>query len=370
MSHTRRHAIQLVTAATVGIAAAKIEKREFGKTSAGETVDLFTLKNSKGMEAAIASFGATLVSLKTPDRSGRLADIVLGFDSIDGYLGDHPYFGAIVGRYANRIANARFTLGGKEYKLAANNGPNALHGGIKGFSKHVWKAETVANNGLRLTYVSKDGEEGYPGTLTTHVEYTLTEAGELKISYSATTGKDTVLNLTNHSYFNLAGEGAGDILSHEAQLFADHFTPVDSTLIPTGELRAVAGTPFDFLQPHKIGERIDASYEQIKLGGGYDHNLVVRGASGTLRPVARVTESKFGRVMDVLSTEPGVQFYTGNFLDGSVKGKGGKAYQRRYGFCLETQHYPDSPNKPAFPSTTLKVGQKFQSTTIFKFSHT
>jgi aldose 1-epimerase len=233
----------------------------------------------------------------------------------------------------------------------------------------IWQADPVGQNGVKLLYVSKDGEEGYPGALTTTVEYTLTDANELKISYLATTDKDTVLNLTNHSYFNLAGEGSGDVLSHEMQLNADHFTPVDSTLIPTGEIRAVAGTPFDFRKPHKIGERIDANDEQIRFGGGYDHNLVVNGSAGTLRPAARVTEAKSGRIMEVLTTEPGVQFYTGNFLDGSVKGKGGKAYQRRYGFCLETQHFPDSPNKPQFPTTTLRAGQKHQSTTIYKFSH-
>jgi aldose 1-epimerase len=371
MSQTRRQAIQLLTGAatTLGATPAKIEKRSFGKTSSGGTVDLFTLRNAGGMEAAITNYGATLVSLKTADRAGKVADVVAGFDSIEGYLGDHPYFGATVGRYGNRIAKGRFTLNGKEYKLATNNGPNHLHGGIKGFSRVIWQAEPVGQNGVKLLYVSKDGEEGYPGALTTTVEYTLTDANELKISYLATTDKDTVLNLTNHSYFNLAGEGSGDVLSHEMQLNADHFTPVDSTLIPTGEIRAVAGTPFDFRKPHKIGERIDANDEQIRFGGGYDHNLVVNGSAGTLRPAARVTEAKSGRIMEVLTTEPGVQFYTGNFLDGSVKGKGGKAYQRRYGFCLETQHFPDSPNKPQFPTTTLRAGQKHQSTTIYKFSH-
>lgn len=371
MSHTRRHAIQLMGAgaAILGAAPRTIDKRSFGKTGTGTAVDLYTLTNANGMEAAISNYGATVVSLKAPDRSGKMADIALGFDSIQGYLGDHPYFGAVVGRYGNRIAKGRFTLNGKEYKLATNNGPNALHGGIKGFNRQVWQAQPVGMSGVRLAYVSKDGEEGYPGTLTTTVEYTLTDANELKLAYSATTDKDTVLNVTNHSYFNLAGEGSSDILGHRLQLFADRFTPVDSTLIPTGELKAVAGTPFDFRQPHLIGERIDAAGDQqIKFGGGYDHNFVVNGSMGTLRPAARVVEPKSGRVMEVSTTEPGVQFYTGNFLDGSVKGKGGKAYKRRYGFCLETQHFPDSPNQPKFPTVVLKPGQKFASTTVFKFS--
>ena len=370
MSHTRRQAIPLigVAAASLGAAAKKLQKRTFGKTRTGETVDLFTLTNANGMEAAITNFGAIVVSLKAPDRSGKFADVVLGFDSLDGYLGDNPYFGAIVGRYGNRIAKGRFTLDGKEYKLATNNGPNALHGGIKGFSKVVWQAQTLGDSGIKLTYVSKDGEEGYPGTLTTTVEYTLTDANELKISYLATTDKDTILNLTNHSYFNLAGEGVGDILGHKMQISADRFTPVDPTLIPTGELRPVAGTPFDFRQPHTIGERINSSDEQIKIGGGYDHNFVLNGTMGTLHPAARVTEPKSGRVMEVLTTQPGVQFYSGNFLDGTIKGKGGKPYKHRYGFALETQHFPDSPNHPKFPTTTLKPGEKYQSTTIYKFS--
>ncbi len=353
MSQTRRQAIQLLTA----VAATQ-----------GAPVDLYTLKNASGAEAAVSTYGATLVSLKIGDRAGKMQDVVLGFDSVQGYHGDHPYFGAIVGRYGNRIGKGRFTLNGKEYKLATNNGPNALHGGLKGFNRVLWEAQPIGKNGLKLTYVSKDGEEGYPGTLTTTVEYRLTDANELRISYLASADQDTVLNLTNHSYFNLAGEGSGDILSHEVQLYCDRFTPVDSTLIPTGELRAVAGSPFDFRSPHKIGERINADDEQIKFGGGYDHNFVINGQAGTLRPAARVKESTSGRILDVLTTEPGVQFYTGNFLDGSVKGKGGKAYQRRYGFCLETQHFPDSPNKPQFPTTTLKAGQKYQSTTVYKFS--
>ena len=342
MSHTRRQAIQLmgVAATSLSAAAKKLDKRSFGKTRSGEAVDLFIIKNSNGVEASITNFGAILVSLKTPDRSGKIADIVLGFDTLDGYLGDNPYFGAIVGRYGNRIAKGRFTLNGKEYKLATNNGPNHLHGGVKGFNKAIWQAQPVGDSGVKLAYVSKDGEEGYPGTLTATVEYFLNDANELKISYLATTDKDTVVNLTNHSYFNLAGEGSGDVLGHRIQINADRFTPVDPTLIPTGELRPVAGTPFDFRQPYTIGERIASTNEQMKFGGGYDHNLVLNGTAGTLRPIARVSEPKTGRVMEVLTTQPGVQFYSGNFLDGSNKGKGGKAYKQRYGFCLEDAALP------------------------------
>jgi aldose 1-epimerase len=347
----------------------KLDKRSYGKTRTGAAVDLYTLTNSNGMEVSITNYGARVATLKVPDRAGKMADVVLGFDSLQGFLGDNPYFGAVVGRYGNRISKGRFTLNGKEYKLATNNGPNALHGGLIGFDKVVWQGQQMGNSGVKLTYVAKDGEEGYPGNLTTSVEYTLTDANELRLNYSATTDKDTVLNVTNHTYFNLAGEGSGDILGHRLQLFADRFTPVDATLIPTGELKPVAGTPFDFRQPHLIGERINAATdEQIKFGGGYDHNWVLNGNMGTLRPAARVLEPKSGRVMEVSTTEPGIQFYTGNFLDGAIKGKGGKAYNKRYAFCLETQHYPDSPNKPNFPSVVLKPGQKFASTTVFKFS--
>ena len=330
-------------------------------------MDLYTI-NSNGVEAAITTYGARVVSLKTPDRTGAFGDVVLGFDTLAGYESDNPFFGAVVGRYGNRIAKGRFTLNGKEYKLATNNGPNALHGGLKGFDKVVWTAQQSGPAGVKLTYLSKDGEEGYPGNLTATVEYTLTDANELKIGYTVTTDKDTVFNITNHSYFNLAGEGSGDILGHKFTLHADRFTPVDSTLIPTGELKAVAGTPFDFRQPHTIGERIDANDEQIKFGGGYDHNFVLNGNMGTLRLAARLEDPKSGRVMEVTTTEPGLQFYTGNFLDGSIKGKGGKTYKRRGALCLETQHFPDSPNKPGFPTTTLKARQTYQSTTVFKFS--
>jgi len=348
----------------------KVTKTSFGKTADGTEVSLYTLKNSKGMEAAITNYGGIVVSLKTPDKNGQFADVVLGFDALDGYLKEHPYFGAIVGRYGNRIGGAKFSIAGKEYKLAVNNGPNSLHGGIKGFDKKVWAAQAEdATNSLILKYSSPDMEEGYPGKLDVQVTYTLTEANELRINYKATTDKETVLNLTNHSYFNLAGQGNGDILNHSIQIMSEKTTPVDATLIPTGELKEVAGTPFDFTAPHKIGERInDAKDEQIKFGGGYDHNFVVDGQAGSLRPAARVTEPTSGRAMEVLTTEPGIQFYTGNFLDGTLTGKGGKVYQKRFGLCLETQHFPDSPNKPQFPSTALKPGQTYLSTTVYRFS--
>ncbi|HNY42998.1 MAG TPA: aldose epimerase family protein [Bryobacteraceae bacterium] len=350
--------------------APKVTKTSFGKTADGTEVSLFTLKNSKGMEAAVTNYGGIVVSLKTPDKTGAIGDIVLGFDSLDGYLKEHPYLGAIVGRYGNRIGGAKFSIGGKQYKLAVNNGPNSLHGGLRGFDKKVWDATTNdATNSLILKCSSADMEEGYPGKLDAEVTYTLTEANELRINYKAATDKETVLNLTNHTYFNLAGQGNGDILNHSIQIMSERTTPVDATLIPTGELKQVAGTPFDFTAPHKIGERInDPKDEQIKFGGGYDHNFVVDGQPGTLRPAARVTEPASGRAMEVLTTEPGIQFYTGNFLDGALTGKGGKVYQKRYGFCLETQHFPDSPNKPQFPTTALKPGETYNSTTVFRFS--
>jgi aldose 1-epimerase len=342
----------------------------FGSTKDGQAVEIYTLTNSKGVEARIMTYGAVLVSLKVPDSAGKLDDIVQGFDSLDGYVQNPPppYFGAVVGRYGNRIAKGRFTLDGKEYKLAVNNGPNALHGGLRGFDKVVWTAKTPDAQSVELTYLSKDGEEGYPGNLTSTVTYSLSDNNELKIEYRATTDKDTVLNLTNHSYFNLAGQGSGDVLKHQITINADRFTPVDAGLIPTGELPKVEGTPFDFRQPHAIGERINAADQQIKLGGGYDHNFVLNRTGDSLELAARVTEPTSGRVMEVLTTQPGVQFYTGNFLDGSFKGKGGKAYQRRYALCLETQHFPDSPNHPAFPTSELKPGEEYHQTTVFRFS--
>ena len=336
-----------------------------------QKIDVFTLKNSRGMEVKIINFGGIVTSIKVPDRSGRVADVVLGFSNLDDYLKPHPSFGAAVGRFANRIAKGRFTLNGVEYKLAVNNGENHLHGGIKGFDDVFWTAEEVNSlrgPGVRLTYLSKNGEEGYPGNLTVTMTYTLTHRNELRIDYLATTDKDTVINLTHHSYFNLAGEGNGDILNHRLKLNAARFTPTDAGSIPTGELRSVRGTPFDFLTPHAIGERINQDDEQLKFGNGYDHNFVINGRMGSLRQAAVVTDPSSGRVMEVWTTEPGIQLYTGNFLDGTLVGPSGKAYQRRSGFCLETQHYPDSPNKPNFPTTTLKKGATFKSTTIYRFT--
>jgi len=345
-------------------------KQAFGKTQDGRGIDLYTLTNRNGVRISITNYGGAIVSIETPDRQGRTGEVALGFDSLDGYLGDHPFFGVIVGRYANRIARARFSLKGVEYRLAANEGENHIHGGIRGFDKAVWQAREVARDGapaLELSYLSKDGEEGYPGNLSVTVLYSLSDGNELRLDYTATTDKDTVLNLTNHSYFNLAGEGMGDILGHELTLYASRFTPIAKDLIPTGELRSVAGTPFDFRRPVAIGDRIDADDEQIRFGGGYDHNFVLDSGGGSLALAARVADPASGRVLEVLTTEPGVQLYTGNFLDGTVKGKGGKVYARRSGFCLETQHFPDSPNHPEFPSTTLKAGDSFRSATVYRF---
>jgi aldose 1-epimerase len=344
-----------------------MKKQPFGMVD-GQSVDLYTLTNRNQVEAAITNYGGIVVLLKTPDRQGKLADIVLGFDSLDGYLKGHPYFGAIIGRYGNRIAKGKFTLGGTEYKLAANNGENHLHGGTKGFDKVVWKARQAGPNQLELSYTSKDGEEGYPGNLAVRVTYTLTDANELKIDYSGSTDKETVVNLTNHSYFNLAGAGEGDILGHEVLIRASRFTPVDAGLIPSGELKPVKGTPFDFVYTRTIGERIGTNDQQLILGKGYDHNYVLESRGGALALAARVREPASGRMMEVLTTEPGLQFYTGNFLDGSITGKGGKVYRQRYGFCMETQHFPDSPNKPEFPSVVLTPGKTYQSTTVYRFS--
>jgi len=347
----------------------KVEKQPFGKTADGTPVDLYTLTNSKGVRVAITNYGGIVVSLFTPDRNGNLGDIVLGFERLEDYLKGHPYFGAIIGRYGNRIAKGRFTLDGVEYKLAQNNGENHLHGGLVGFDKKVWKARDFVDaegQHLELRYTSPDGEEGYPGNLDVTVTYSLNEQNQLRIDYVATTDKPTVVNLTNHSYFNLAGEG--DILGHLLRLNADYFTPVDAGLIPTGELRPVKGTPFDFTEPTPIGARIEQDDEQLRYGRGYDHNFVLRGGGGSLAEAAEVYEPKTGRVLRVLTTEPGVQFYTGNFLDGTLRGKYGRVYHRRTGFCLETQHFPDSPNKPHFPSTVLRPGQTYRSTTIYEFS--
>ena len=338
----------------------------FGRTPEGDEVLLYTMTNAKGLRARITNYGAILVSLEVPDRHGKLDDITLGFDRLDQYIAQRVYFGATVGRYANRIGNARFVLDGVEYKLAANNGPNHLHGGIKGFDKAVWKPVEVTaaedRAWARLSYLSKDGEEGYPGNLRCTVTYTLTNDDELRIDYEAQTDKKTVLNLTNHTYWNLAGPGAGDILRHELMLNATQFTIVDKGLIPVGVTASVVDTPLDFLAPRTIGSRLR------QLRNGYDHNLVLNGRPDTLKFCARVREPAGGRIMEIATTEPGVQLYTGNFLDGSVIGKGGKPYGKHAGFCLETQHYPDSPNKPTFPSTSLVPGKKFISTTVHKFA--
>jgi len=347
-------------------------KQPFGQTADGTAVDLYTLTNDTGCEAKITNYGGIVVALSVPDRAGEADDVVLGYDNLADYIKDSPYFGALVGRYGNRIAEGRFTLNGVEYTLARNeNGQNHLHGGDVGFDKAVWQAREVAGEGgpgLELTYVSDDGEEGYPGRLRVKVVYTLTGDSGLRIDYEAATDKDTVLNLSQHSYFNLRGAGSGDILGHEMQIHADRFTPVDANLIPTGELRPVAGTPMDFTQPMAIGARIEADYEQLALGGGYDHNWVLNSGGGEPAPAARVREPDTGRVMEVLTTEPGIQFYAGNFLDGSHVGKGGKAYQHRWGLCLETQHFPDSPNHPEFPSAVLKPGETYRQTTVYRFS--
>jgi len=347
----------------------QISVKPFGETTDGTAVSLYTLSNNKGAEVGICNYGGLVIFLKVPDRQGRLGDVVLGYDALADYLKDSPYFGALIGRYGNRIAKGKFTLDGKEYTLAVNNGPNALHGGRKGFDKVVWETRLLASlegPSLELRYVSKDGEEGYPGNLSVMTVYTLTEDNALRIEYTATTDKPTVVNLTHHSYFNLAG--GGDILSHQVMLPADKFTPVDNTLIPTGELRPVDGTPFDFRKATTIGARIGQDDEQLKFGNGYDHNWVINKPMGQLGLMARVSEPSSGRVMEVWSTEPGLQFYSGNFLDGTLKGKGGWVYHFRNGFCMEPQHYPDSPNRPDFPSVVLKPGQVYKNTIIYKFS--
>ena len=345
----------------------KIKRDHFGRLADGTAVDIYTLTNASGLEARITTFGAILVSLKVPDRNGVMADVNLGFDTLEGYVGTHPYFGAIIGRYGNRIAKARFTLDGIEYRLAPNNNGNTLHGGIKGFDKAVWKAEPVKSGhgpGLKLTYLSKDMEEGFPGNLAVTVVYTLTDSNELEIKYEATTDKKTPVNLTNHAYWNLKGEGQGDILGHVLRLEADKITAVDSAanLIPTGEILPVAGTPFDFTTPHAIGERI------ARVEGGYDHNFVLRSGGGALALAARVEEPVSGRAMEIWTDQPAIQLYTGNFLDGSVVGKGGKAYGKHAALCLETQHFPDSPNHPNFPTTVLEPGQVFRSVTVHRFT--
>ncbi len=350
-------------------ASQEIKVRPFGETEEGEAVDLYTLVNSEGAQVEITNYGGIVVSLMMPDQEGEFDDIVLGFDTLDEYLEGHPYFGATVGRYANRIANAEFTLDGETYTLTANDGPNHIHGGDQGFDRVVWLAQAhTASNGpvLRLYYVSEDGEEGYPGNLEVMVTYTLTNDNELRTDFHATTDAPTICNLTHHSYFNLAGEG--DILDHVVMMPADHFTPVDEELIPTGEIQSVDGTPFDFREPTPIGARIDDDDEQLEQGGGYDHNWVYDKETGELTLLARVTEPESGRVMEVLSTKPGMQLYTGNFLDGSLTGKDGWVYEERHAFCMEPHYFPDSPNQPDFPSAVLRPGETYEHTIVYRFS--
>jgi len=331
---------------------------------------LYTLTNAHGVEVRAMNYGGIILSIRVPDRKGQFADVVLGHETLEGYKPNPPYLGVIVGRYANRIANGSFTLDGKTYNLPKNDGPNTLHGGTqKTFNQVVWDAEALKGaNGVAFSYLSKDGDDGFPGNLKVKVTYVLTDSNELEVEYEATTDKATPINLSQHSYFNLAGEGTSDILDHEVMINADRFTPVDKNLIPTGELRPVKGTPFDFTTSTKVGARINDNNEQLVLGHGYDHNWILNRKGPGLSLAARVYEPTSGRVLEVSTTQPGVQFYTGNFLDGSVTGKQGHVYKRRYGLCLETQHFPDSPNHPDFPSSILKPGEKFHEKTVFKFS--
>lgn len=352
-------------------AAARIERRPFGTTPAGDRIELFTLTREAAPTVSVTNLGGYIVSMRAPDQAGKVADVTLGYSDLAGYLGDTSYLGAIVGRYANRIAKGQFMLAGKSYTLVCNNGENALHGGPGGFHRRVFAPRVVSGpdgDALELAYVSPDGEEGYPGTLTATVVYSLGADGGLKIEYTASTDRPTVVNLTNHAYFNLAGEGEGSILGHEIEIEADAFTPVDASLIPTGERRPVAGTPLDFRKPVAVGARIDADDEQLKTAGGYDHNFVLRGEAGRLRLAARVVEPKSGRTLEVLTTEPGLQFYSGNFLDGTVVGKSGRRYVKRGGLCLEAQHFPDSPNQPSFPEVILEPGGSYRQTTVYRLS--
>jgi len=360
-----------LSASSLALAASKsgVQQKSFG-THDGRPITLYTLTNSHGIKIQAMNYGGIILSIRVPDRKGQLADVVLGHETLEGYVPNPPFLGAIVGRYANRIANGTFTLDGKAYTLPKNDGPNTLHGGVdKTFNKVVGEGEELKGKaGVAFTYFSKDGEEGFPGNLKVKVTYTLTDKNELVFDYEATTDKATPLNLSQHSYFNLAGEGTSDILNHEVMINAERFTPVDKNLIPTGELRPVKGTPLDFTTSTRVGARIDDSYEQMALGHGYDHNFVINRKGDGLTLAARVYEPSSGRVMEVSTTQPGVQFYTGNFLDGSVTGKQGHVYKRRYGLCLETQHFPDSPNHPDFPTTILKPGETFTSKTVFTFS--
>lgn len=353
---------------------ARIVSEPFGTTPDGTEVERYTLVNARGMRVRILTYGGIVQSIEVPDRRGRFANVALGFATLEDYVErNSPYFGAIIGRYANRIGGASFTLDGEEYTLAANDGENSLHGGNKGFDKRVWDATPVPPTrrgvGLELAYTSPDGEEGYPGTLTVEVVYTLTNANELRIDYRASTDAPTIVNLTNHSYFNLQGEGTGSILDHWMKIYARHYTPVDETLIPTGRIARVAGTPMDFTRPHRIGERIRNDFEQLVIGRGYDHNYVLkRRDDERLVRAARVGDPESGRVLEIFTTQPGMQFYSGNFLDGTLIGTGGRMYRQSDGFALETQHFPDSPHHPNFPSTVLRPGEKFRSTTVYEFS--
>lgn len=348
-----------------------MQKQPFGTTD-GLPVDLYTLANENGVVARITNFGGVVVSLDVPDRKGKFDDVVLGYDSLESYLKDKAYLGAIVGRYANRIAGGNFTLNGVAYILAKNGGGNHLHGGVRSFSNRVWVAKDISNSEedvLELTYLSKDGEEGYPGNLVVKVIYTVNNSNELKIDYAATTDKDTVINLTNHSYFNLSGHNGGDIRDHQLIIRGDRIVSVDASLIPTGKLRSVKDTPFDFTHATTIGARIDEDDQQLKCGNGYDHTWVLQDRTkGGRQPAVHCYDPKSGRSLEILTTEPGIQFYTGNFLDGSIGGKSGRIYTRRHGFCLEPQHFPDSPNHPSFPSTVLKAGQLYYSTMVYRFS--
>lgn len=346
-------------------------KSEYGKMPDGTTVEQYVLKNANGVEVNVITYGGRITSLKVPNKNGEFENVVLGFDDLDGYLGDNPYFGALIGRFGNRIAKGKFSLNGEEYSLATNNVPNHLHGGLKGFDRVVWTAEPIENGespALKLTYLSGDGEEGYPGNLNVTVVYTLTSDNTLEVDYSATTDKTTVINLTQHAYFNLTGDFSTDILNHEVAINADAFLPVDGTLIPTGEIKKVVGTPFDFTSAKTVGKEINAENKQLELGKGYDHCWVLNGEKGNLRFAASAFDKESGRLMEVFSTEPGIQFYTGNFLDGTLLTPSGGVYAHRTGFCLETQHYPDSPNQKDFPSVVLNPGETYTSKTSFKFS--